>query len=155
MSFQITILKVLAGHPAGRASVSELTRYVSILISSGSDWTDRMRRLAARAPNLEIFADAFVLRDHSGWCITDSGRQFLALLEAPILAHAQEQLEPSGLRVTVVSSPSKVQSTLRLVVDNTRISQSGLTQHGGPRDCDYVGDEGPDYEVAKADSQPA
>jgi hypothetical protein len=52
VSFQITILKVLAGHPDGRASVTELTRYVSVLMSSGSDWTDRMRRFAARAPKL-------------------------------------------------------------------------------------------------------
>lgn len=55
MSFQITVLKVLAGHPDGRASVTELTRYVSVFMSSGSDWTDRMRRLAARAPKLDIF----------------------------------------------------------------------------------------------------
>jgi hypothetical protein len=75
VSFQITILKVLAGHPGGRASVTDLTRYVSILMSSGSDWTDRMRRVAARAPQLEIFADSFVLRDDRGWSITDSGRQ--------------------------------------------------------------------------------
>lgn len=84
MSFQITILKVLAGHPDGRASITELTRYVSILMSSGSDWSDRMRRLAVRAPKLEIFADAFVLRDDRGWCITEAGRHFLASLEAPI-----------------------------------------------------------------------
>jgi hypothetical protein len=123
VSFQITILKVLAGHPDGRASVAELTRYVSILMSSGSDWTDRMRRLAARSPKLEIFADSFVLRDDRGWCITDSGRQFLAALEAPIPAHAEEQEE----RATVVAAPSQVQPTLRLVVDNTRTSQSGLS----------------------------
>jgi hypothetical protein len=127
VSFQITILKVLAGHPDGRASVTELTRYVSILMSSGSDWTDRMRRLAARAPKLEIFADSFVLRDDRGWCITDSGRQLLASLEAPIPAHAEEQEQPSGPRVTVVSTaPSRVQPALRLVADNTRTSQSGL-----------------------------
>jgi hypothetical protein len=127
VSFQITILKVLAGHPDGRASVAELTRYVSILMSSGSDWTDRMRRLAARAPKLEIFADSFVLRDDRGWCITESGRQFLASLEAPIPAHAEEQEQPSGPRVmTVVSAPVQVQPTLRLVVDNTRTLQPDL-----------------------------
>jgi hypothetical protein len=95
VSFQITILKVLAGHPDGRASVAELTRYVRILMSSGSDWTDRMRRLSARAPKLEIFADSFVLRDDRGWRITDSGKQFLASLEAPIPAHAEKQEQPS------------------------------------------------------------
>jgi hypothetical protein len=127
VSFQITILKVLAGHPDGRASVAELTRFVSILMSSGSDWTDRMRRLAARAPKLEIFADGFVLRDDRGWCITDPGRQFLALLEAPIPAYAEEQQgQPSGPRVTVVTAQSQVQPTLRLVVDNTRTSQPDL-----------------------------
>jgi hypothetical protein len=126
VSFQITILKVLAGHPDGRASVAELTRFVSILMSSGSDWTDRMRRLAARAPKLEIFADSFVLRDDRGWCITDSGRQFLASLDAPIAARAEEQEQPSGPRETVVAAPIQVQPTLRLVVDNTRASPSGL-----------------------------
>ena len=126
MSFQITILKVLAGHPDGRASVTELTRYVSILMSSGSDWTDRMRRLAVRAPKLEIFANSFVLRDDRGWCITDSGRLFLASLEAPIPAHAEKQEQPAGPRVTVVTAPSQVQPILRLVVDNTRTSPPGL-----------------------------
>jgi hypothetical protein len=127
VSFQITILKVLAGHPDGRASVAELTRYVSILMSSGSDWTDRMRRLAARAPKLVIFADAFVLRDNRGWYITDSGRQFLASLEAPTPAHVQENEQPSGPGMPVVTAPSQVQPTLRLVVDNTRTSEPGLS----------------------------
>jgi hypothetical protein len=54
VSFQITVLKVLAGHPEGRASIADLTSYVSILISSGADWTNRTKRLAARAPKLDI-----------------------------------------------------------------------------------------------------
>lgn len=130
VSFQITILKVLAGHPEGRASVAELTRYVSILMSSGSDWTDRMRRLAARAPKLEVFTDGFVLRDDRGWCITEPGRQFLAALEAPIPVRVEEQGQPSGTRAAVVTVPSQAQPTLRLVVDNTRASRSEL----GPDD---------------------
>lgn len=125
MSFQITILKVLAGHPDGRASVGELTRYVSILMSSGSDWTDRMRRLAARAPKLEIFADKFVLRDDRDWSITDRGRQFLASLEAPVLAGAGEAEQPSAPHALVVTV-GQIQPTLRLVVDNTGTSRPGL-----------------------------
>ena len=31
MSFQITVLKVLAGHPEGRASIADLTRYAGVL----------------------------------------------------------------------------------------------------------------------------
>src|SRR3981189_3590932 len=95
-------------------------------MSSGSDWSDRMRRLAARAPKLEIFADAFVLRDDLGWCITDSGRQFLASLEAPTPAHEEGQEHPSDPCVPVVTPPSQVQPILRLVVDNTRTSPPGL-----------------------------
>jgi hypothetical protein len=104
VSFQITVLKVLAGHPDGRAFIAELTRFVSILMSSGWDWTDRMRRLAARAPKLEIFGDAFVLRDDRGWSITDSGRQFLASLEAPIAVYAEEPQQPPGPRAAVVTA---------------------------------------------------
>ena len=84
MSFQVTILKILAGHPGGRVSLAELRRAVAILISSGTEWTDRTRRLAARAPELDIFSQSLVLRDHEGWQITDAGRALLASLEAPV-----------------------------------------------------------------------
>jgi hypothetical protein len=83
VSFQITVLKVLAGQPEGRAPLRDLTRSVAILISSGSDWTDRMKRLAARAPGLDIFSQLFVRRDDAGWEITDAGRAFLASIERP------------------------------------------------------------------------
>jgi hypothetical protein len=79
MSFQITVLKVLAGQTEGCASIADLWHYVSILISSGADWTNRTKRLAARAPKLDIFADSFVLRDDNGWHITEGGRQFSRL----------------------------------------------------------------------------
>lgn len=72
------------------------------------------------------FADAFVLRDDRGWCITDSGRQFLATLETPTPARVEEKEQPSGPGVMVVTAPSRAQPTLRLVVDNTRASQSDL-----------------------------
>jgi hypothetical protein len=42
-----------------------------------------MKRLAARAPDLEIFTSGYVLRHDSGWQITDAGREFLKLIEAP------------------------------------------------------------------------
>src|SRR6266851_1466116 len=83
VSFQITILKVLAGHPEGRAPLADLRRAVAISISSGTDWTDRTKRLAARAPGLDIFTQALVLRDDTGWQITDAGRALLASVEKP------------------------------------------------------------------------
>ncbi|MGF6313529.1 MULTISPECIES: hypothetical protein [unclassified Bradyrhizobium] len=81
MSFQLTVLKVLAGQPAGRASVAEVRRAVEILMNSGHDWTDRMKRLAEYAPDLNIFSARFVFRDDLGWEITEEGRQFLSALE--------------------------------------------------------------------------
>jgi hypothetical protein len=118
VSFQITILKVLAGHPGGRASVADLTRYVSILVSSGSDWSSRMKRLAQRAPDLDIFGKAFVLRNSGGWQITDGGREFLASLEAPF---PTATLEPVEIVVTVATSaqPCSTPPRIRLVVDNS------------------------------------
>jgi hypothetical protein len=81
VSFQITILKVLAGQAEGRAALPELTRQVSILVSSGPDWTDRTKRLAALAPGLDIFRSRFVFVDRANWQITDAGRAFLISLE--------------------------------------------------------------------------
>ena len=116
MSFQITILKVLAGHPEGRASRADLTRYVSILISSGTDWTNRTKRLAARAPEFDIFRDLLVLRDNNGWQITEGGRQFLASLDVPL----STVCEPAQAIETDITkeSPSRAIRPLRLVVSN-------------------------------------
>jgi hypothetical protein len=86
VSFQITILKVLAGQAEGRAALPELTRQVSILVSSGPDWTGRMKRLAALAPGLDIFRSRFVFVDRANWQITDAGRVFLVSLETPTSA---------------------------------------------------------------------
>jgi hypothetical protein len=116
VSFQITILKVLAGHPQGRASRADLTRYVSILISSGTDWTNRTKRLAARAPKLDIFGDSFVVRDNNGWQITEGGRQFLAALDVP-LSTASEPTQATDTAITK-ESPSRAILPLRLVVYN-------------------------------------
>ena len=120
MSFQITVLKVLAGHPEGRASIADLTRYVSILISSGTDWTNRTKRLAARAPKLDIFADSLVLRDVNGWHITESGRQFLAALEAPLPITAEPVQAPEADTTKSPASPK-----LRLVVNNDKQPPDG------------------------------
>jgi hypothetical protein len=123
VSFQITVLKVLAGHPEGRACVADLTRYVSILMSSGSDWANRTKGLAARAPQLDIFGSAFVLRDDRGWQITDVGRQFLDWLEASSATACHER-QPENNAAAAPTTLNLVQPVLRLVVDNTRTSQS-------------------------------
>jgi hypothetical protein len=107
MSFQITVLKVLAGHPGGSASLGDLRRAVGILISSGPDWTDRTNRLAARAPDLDIFSQAFVLRDNAGWQITDAGRAFLTSVETPLPIVAGDGQAPEAIvpLTPVLTSP--------------------------------------------------
>ena len=112
LSFQITILKVLAGHPGGLATLDEVRHAVSLLISSGSDWTNRMKRLASLAPDLDIFSSSFVLRDQEGWQITDAGRQFLILLEAAKVPLATAN-EPSP--VLAVIAPQPPSTPMRLI----------------------------------------
>jgi hypothetical protein len=90
VSFQVTILKVLAGQPEGCLSLVDLRNNVAILISSGPDWTDRTKRIAARTPGLDIFGQGMVLRSPAGWRITDAGRAFLAECEVPFASNSQE-----------------------------------------------------------------
>ncbi len=82
MSLQIAILKVLSSYPDGRASVDAMKADLAIL-NGCRDWTDRMKRLAARAPGLDIFSHALVLRDGAGWQLTATGRAALSWIEAP------------------------------------------------------------------------
>lgn len=103
MSFQITVMKVLAGHPEGRATVADLKRYVAVLTCSGADWSQRMKRLAARAPDLDIFSSGYVLREVSGWQITDAGRTFLTSIEAP--APELALVEPAVLLPSAAAAP--------------------------------------------------
>lgn len=111
MSFQITILKVLAGHPEGRASVADLTRYVAVLTSSGADWSQRMKRLAARAPGLDIFTSEYVVREVSGWQITDAGRGFLKSIEAPA---SEPVIEPVAPPPVVPGPPDLPRNVIQL-----------------------------------------
>jgi len=126
VSFQITVLKVLAGHPGGHVSIAGLRHAVCILMSSGKDWTDRTKRLAARAPSLDIFSQSFVVRDDAGWQITDAGRAFLASVETPIQTSVENE-QPAEAVATAVPSPAS--PSIRLVVVN-RHGRLRRTRHG-------------------------
>jgi hypothetical protein len=82
LSIQVAILKVLASHGSGRATLSSLNRDMAILAASGAEWSARIRRLAARVPGIDIFGKGHVLRGDDGWEITAEGRDYLAMLEA-------------------------------------------------------------------------
>jgi hypothetical protein len=100
-------------------------------MSSGQDWSDRMRVLAARAPNLDIFSDKLVLREDSGWLITDSGRQLLSSLERPV---REQPLVKEGTEVDEALADAKpIPPALRLVVDNTQSPRSDSELDGTRR----------------------
>jgi hypothetical protein len=119
VSLQIAILKVLVSHPEGRATIAALNSDLSILNTSGSDWTNRLKRLAARAPRLDIFGERLVLRDNSGWQITPEGRAFLDWLESGVASANAPVAEPS---------PPPIQQPPLLLVNVTR--RQRLTRRG-------------------------
>ncbi|WP_420965903.1 hypothetical protein [Bradyrhizobium sp. B120] len=82
MNFQVTVLKILVSHPDGFAGIADLKRDMAILATSGPDWADRTRRLAAHVPGLDIFSQGLVARENGGWKITAKGRVVLEFMEA-------------------------------------------------------------------------
>lgn len=82
MNFQVTTLKILVSYPDGFAVMDDIKRDMAILATSGRDWADRTRRLAARVPDLDIFSQGLVDRESGGWKITDKGRAVLEFMEA-------------------------------------------------------------------------
>ena len=82
MNFQVTVLKILVAYPDGFAVMEDLKRDMAILATSGRDWADRTRRLAARVPDLDIWSQGLVERISGGWRLTSKGRAVLEFMEA-------------------------------------------------------------------------
>lgn len=104
MNFQVTVLKVLVSYPDGFAVMADLKRDVALLATSGRDWSDRTKRLAARFPALDIFSQLLVDRIDGGWRITDKGRSVLELMEARTAPEAspapvEELAEPLPIQI--------------------------------------------------------
>lgn len=92
MNFQVTVLKVLVSYPDGFAAMADLKRDMAILATSGRDWAERTKRLAACVPDLDIFSQGLIERMNGGWRITEKGRLVLATMEArPAVAQATER----------------------------------------------------------------
>ncbi|UPJ60532.1 hypothetical protein [Bradyrhizobium sp. 192] len=82
MSFQVTVLKILVSYPDGFAVMEDLKRNMAILATSGRDWADWTRRLAARVSDLDIFSRRLVERQAGDWKIIFRGRAVLEFMEA-------------------------------------------------------------------------
>jgi hypothetical protein len=105
VSLQVAILKVLASYPRGRATVSAMKADLAILAGAGSDWSARLKRLAARLPDLDIFSQGFVLRDAAGWQITTAGLDALRIMELPASGDSAEVPAP----IIIAQAPAKLQ----------------------------------------------
>ncbi|MGY4452960.1 hypothetical protein ACVWZR_007620 [Bradyrhizobium sp. i1.3.1] len=82
MNFQVTMLKILVSYPDGFALMADLKRDMAILATSGPDWAERTKRLAALVADLDIFSQGLVERMNGGWRITEKGRGLLEVMEA-------------------------------------------------------------------------
>ena len=130
MSLQVTILKVLASHDSGRATLVSLNRDIAILSASGAEWSARIGRLAARVAAIDIFGHRYVLRDAEGWQITAAGREFLDALEA--VTQDNQRPVPIQRRPVVPEAPVRPEGAL-IVIGHRFKSRIGRYRDAAPR----------------------
>ncbi|MDP3691606.1 aminoacyl-tRNA deacylase [Bradyrhizobium sp.] len=130
MSLQVAILKVLASHDSGRATLASLKRDIAVLSASGAEWSARIKRLAARVAAIDIFGCGYVLRDAEGWQITAAGREFLDALEAV----TQDNQPPVPVRRSADVPEASVRPEGALIVIGHRFkSRIGRHREAAPR----------------------
>lgn len=91
MSYQLEVLKVLASHPDGRATVAAIKQDLATL--AGREWSERIRPLAKSAGKVNVFSAGNIVRTSDHWQVTDAGLSFLTQLEAGTLPSIK-QSEP-------------------------------------------------------------
>lgn len=101
LSLQVQILLVLSGHPDGRASVADMNADIAVLAGAGPEWFQRIKRMAANAPGLDVFTERYVIRDADGWQITDAGRKALRLMDKPAPADAPVEAATAAPLVSI------------------------------------------------------
>lgn len=107
MNFQVTVLKILVSYPDGFAVMDDLKRDMAILATSGRDWADRTKRLAARVPDLDIFSQGLVARESGGWKITVEGRRVLEFMEARPVAEQAIEAVPVDAPLPPLPQPAE------------------------------------------------
>lgn len=94
--------------------MADLKRDMAILATSGQDWADRTKRLAARVRNLDIFSQGLVAREDGGWKITAKGRLVLEFMEArPAANQAMETVLPEKVAGPVQPLPQPAERARR------------------------------------------
>lgn len=131
MNFQVTVLKVLISYPDGFAVMADIKRDMAILATSGRDWAERTKRLAARVPDLDIFSQGLIERMNGGWRITDKGRAVLEIMEArPASADATELPNVRGLEEP---SPATTPSPMPSIAPVRRMRKRSRRQRDASR----------------------
>lgn len=87
-------MKVLASYPDGRATVAAMKADLALLAGAGPAWGERLRRLAARSPGLDIFSQGLVTCDATGWQLTSAGQDRLREMEAPTQTEPPRAVAP-------------------------------------------------------------
>jgi hypothetical protein len=82
VSLQVAILKVLESYAGGVAPLDAIKSDLAFFAGAGPEWHQRLKRLAAKAPRLDIFGQKLVLKDGVNWALTTAGREMLRHLEA-------------------------------------------------------------------------
>jgi len=82
VNFQVSVLKILASYPGRLVTQCDLKRELALLATSGKDWADFSKRLAAGFPQLDIFSSGFVERYSFGWRLSQKGADALQSMEA-------------------------------------------------------------------------
>lgn len=132
VNFQVTVLKVLVSYPDGFAAMADLKRDMAILATSGRDWAERTKRLAARVPDLDIFSQGLIERLNGGWRITDKGRAVLEIMEARP-APAQQATELPDVRAVAEPTPATTLSPMLSIAPVRRMRKRNRRQRDAIR----------------------
>lgn len=107
MNFQVTVLKILVSYPDGFARMDDLKRDMALLATSGRDWAERTKRLAARVPDLDVFSQGLVERETGGWKITSKGRAVLEFMEPrSVVVEPIETVTATEVAAAIPSEPA-------------------------------------------------
>jgi hypothetical protein len=131
VNFQVTVLKVLVSYPDGFAAMADLKRDMAILATSGRDWAERTKRLAARVPDLDIFSQGLIGRMNGGWRITDKGRAVLEIMEARPAPAPTTELPP--ICAVDEPTPATTLSPMPLIAPVRRIRERRRRQRDAVR----------------------
>jgi hypothetical protein len=91
--------------------------------TSGPEWSARMKRLAQRAPDLDLFGQKLVERNAGQWIITPEGRTFLADLERGAVSVAEQVLPHQSAEHPPADERPQLPVVARTGINNRRRRQ--------------------------------